>query len=149
MTLNLQSLPLTAASLTTHNMSIWRAAVDGILRRYNDEYQREEAGAAAVILLQAMSTMGVFNHVTVIPAPQSAPLLKGGTLNKPGDTFTPAKDGQRPAMTRTLEQEISDKLAAHRNTLGYVEPDTQVSPVRSGGIGTPSGGVGSHNDPTT
>lgn len=54
-------------------MSIWKPAVDGILRRYNDANQREEAGAAAVVLLQAMTAMGVFNKVTVVPMPLQQP----------------------------------------------------------------------------
>lgn len=61
--------PLATPTLQTQDMSIWKPAVDGILRRYNDSNQREEAGAAAVVLLQAMTSMGVFNKVSVVPMP--------------------------------------------------------------------------------
>lgn len=59
-------------------MSIWKPAVDSVLRRYNDPAQREEAGAAAVILLQAMATMGVFAAASVVPTP----LIARGAINR-------------------------------------------------------------------
>ena len=48
-------------TLTTLNMALWRPIVDGIIRRYNIAESRTEAGASAVVLLEAMRTMGVFD----------------------------------------------------------------------------------------
>ena len=61
-------------NLQTQDMSIWRQAVDGILNRYNDPGQREEAAASAVILLQAMRSMGVFAVASVVP---QSPIARG------------------------------------------------------------------------
>lgn len=48
-------------TLTTLNMALWRPIVDGIIHRYNIAESRTEAGASAVVLLEAMRTMGVFD----------------------------------------------------------------------------------------
>lgn len=48
-------------TLTTLNMALWRPIVDDIIRRYNIAESRTEAGASAVVLLEAMRTMGVFD----------------------------------------------------------------------------------------
>lgn len=47
-------------TLTTLNMALLRPIVDGIICRYNIAEGRAEAGAAAVVLLEVMRTMGVF-----------------------------------------------------------------------------------------
>ena len=71
--------------------------VDGILRRFNDDATRAEAALSAVIVLQALKAMGVFN------APQIGQALGAGTFAQPAP-------GQRPVLTGELGRRLEEEL---------------------------------------
>ena len=68
--------------------------VNGILRRFNDDATRPEAALSAVVVLQALKAMGVFD------AP-SAHI---------GGTFTQPAPGQRPVLTGDIAKRLEDEL---------------------------------------
>lgn len=70
--------------------------VDGILRRFNDEATRAEAALSAVVVLQALKAMGVFNAPTI-----------GQAL---GGTFAQPAPGQRPVLTGDIAKRLEDEL---------------------------------------
>ena len=58
------------AVLQTADMAVWKPAVDGILRRFNEPASRDLAGLEAAILLQAMTAMGIFGSMSIVPNTQ-------------------------------------------------------------------------------
>lgn len=89
---------VTDARLDSKQMHLWAPAVDGILRRFNEDATRAEAALSAVYMLQAMKTVGVFNPPAV-NAPRQA-------------TFMQAASGQRPrvdagAIADALDKELN------------------------------------------
>ena len=88
------------AQIDKNQMHLWLPAVDGILRRFNDEATRPEAALSAVYMLQAMKAIGVFDL--------NAPI----TQRQP--VYEQPAPGQRPAvrnddLVRKLEDELSKK----------------------------------------
>lgn len=97
--MNLNASPLvdTPAQLDKNQMFLWAPAVDGILRRFNEDATRAEAALSAAYLLQAMRAIGVFNP------PQAKP--------SSGATFTQPSSNTRPVLrNRDLEKRMEDAL---------------------------------------
>ena len=68
--------------------------VNGILRRFNDDATRPEAALSAVVVLQALKAMGIFNP----PNTQTAAV------------YTQPAPGQRPVLTGDIAKRLEDEL---------------------------------------
>lgn len=107
--MNLNASPLvdTPAQLDKNQMFLWAPAVDGILRRFNEDATRAEAALSAAYLLQAMRAIGVFNPPAkapsqatyVQPSPNARPVLRNRDLEKQMEDVL--KDNPPAPMTRT------------------------------------------------
>ena len=83
------------AAISKAALHLLTPTVNGILRRFNDDATRPEAALSAVVVLQALKAMGVFD----------APLL-GQALG----TFTQPAPGQRPVLTGDIAKRLEDEL---------------------------------------
>ncbi len=68
--------------------------VDGIINRFNADDTRPEAALSAVVVLQALKAMGVFDQ----PSTQRAPV------------YTQPAPGQRPVLTGDIAKRLEDEL---------------------------------------
>ena len=85
------------AAISKAALHLLTPTVNGILRRFNDDATRPEAALSAVVVLQALKAMGVFN------APQIGQALGAGTFTQPAP-------GQRPALTGDIAKRLEDEL---------------------------------------
>ena len=82
------------AAISKAALHLLTPTVNGILRRFNDDATRPEAALSAVVVLQALKAMGIFN-------PPSAHI---------GGTFTQPAPGQRPVLTGDIAKRLEDEL---------------------------------------